>query len=100
MRYAVIDTNNFVDNISMGLVPGLECVPCDNTVQIGYSWNGTEFLPPAPEPWEPPSTSEVSQAVYASWQASCRRKAALLQDKGNTAGATALLLKAAGIQTK
>lgn len=58
-----------------------------------YIWNGTEWNPP------PPNMADNASIITESFNASLRRKAAVLQSQGNTFEAVQLLLQAQGVQT-
>ena len=46
MRSAII-ADGIVTNVIMGSLP--ESIPCENGVGIGWSYDGVNFIPPAPE---------------------------------------------------
>ena len=64
---------------------------------IGWGYNGSTFSPPPP-PSTAPTPAQVAIVVKASFNAALIRRAAALQAKGEYAAATALYLKAAGVQ--
>lgn len=95
MRAAQLDDNSIVINFAeVGGFGGSFIDPLNSV--IGAFWNGTSFENPVP-PTAP--QSDNAPIIADSFNSSLRRKAAILQQQGNTFEAVQLLLQAQGIQS-
>jgi hypothetical protein len=87
MRSAII-ADGIVTNVIMGSLP--ESIACENEVGIGWSYDGVNFIPPAPEPptagdiraernyllaasdWTQVADTPVDQAAWATYRQALR----------------------------
>jgi len=70
MRKALIDTDGtrVAEVVAPGrefpVAPPLRWLDCPDTVEPGWSWDGTSFSPPSPPP-EPPTKDEAIDGAVA-----------------------------------
>lgn len=95
MRAAEINENSIVINYAEVTGFGGQFIDPLNSV-LGSFWNGVSFENPIPPPPPQPDNSPI---ITASFNASLRRKAMILEQQGNTFDAVQLLLQAQGVQS-
>lgn len=98
MRAAQLDENSTVINYAEVGGFGGQFIDPLNSV-MGSFWNGSAFENPVPPVPPVPALSANAPIITESFNSSLRRRAAVLEQQGNTFEAVQLLLQAQGVQT-